>query len=632
MKQLSLLAALLAAGFVGCADDASTHADGPSVTEVSESRLVVGQTFSVYGDNFLASDEGENRIHLRGQYKNDDGTTNDVDFTLAPIYDGPVTLKDGSQHEALRVNRFGPFANPFSQRPGTFTGKMSVIAHPKDSAEETEGEASDVTIEVAPSLHIDLLEPIQANCGAPALRALAGVPYRLQVTPSGIAAVKFEYTFTNVNGVDVYPYMPPAYESPVASDLVGPPRQPQDGVIYQMIVFNDVPDDTQSYVSVIRAKAIDAEGNSVETALPITVHRPLEVRYSGELELAEYYEPVPVSGCIPGSVDSRVTYSESKTESRQKSVSLTVSSNASNSSSESDRTSWYNGVSEGESNSTSASSSLSESNSTSDTYGVSYNSSESNSVGLSSSNGESWSWNMSQGQSESEYTDSNEKLYGDVSGKVRTSVKGEGSIPGLASVSGSVSVGVGVSTGGSTSDTHGVSHAESSEQGYSVGGSSSTGESFGSTTTDSRSQSLSGAYTLSGSHSNSESNTAARSASRTWDLTDSVSDANTISEGLSQSESQTWSTTTSNSVLMSYAAYLPRNQAGVFYRQTIRWVRRAPVISYDLCGVANPVGELQFNEWTWAPDFAVTSKVECEEALPLPKLPAAQCLIPPCGG
>ena len=44
---------------------------------------------------------------------------------------------------------------------------------------------------------------------------------------------------------------------------------------------------------------------------------------------------------------------------------------------------------------------------------------------------------------------------------------------------------------------------------------------------------------------------------------------------------------------------------GIFYRQTTRWVRVAEVRSFNLCGVAQHVGDLQFNEYTWAPYLAV---------------------------
>jgi hypothetical protein len=58
-------------------------------------------------------------------------------------------------------------------------------------------------------------------------------------------------------------------------------------------------------------------------------------------------------------------------------------------------------------------------------------------------------------------------------------------------------------------------------------------------------------------------------------------------------------------------------------------VRRAEVRSYDLCGVASHLGELQFNEWTWAPALAIGDTCT---PLPVSQLPKARCTIEPCGG
>ena len=164
-----------------------------------------------------------------------------------------------------------------------------------------------------------------------------------------------------------------------------------------------VPEELQSYISGVRIVAYDDEGGSVETALPIGVHRPMEVIYDGRFEIAERYEPVPVSGCIPGSIDSRVSYEERVSESRQQSVSMTISTNWRQGQSNSVSQNTSEGISIGESRSQRRGESLSESESLQEGYGLSYNENESNSVGYSSSDGESWSWDLSQGESQEDY-------------------------------------------------------------------------------------------------------------------------------------------------------------------------------------------------------------------------------------
>ena len=118
--------------------------------------------------------------------------------------------------------------------------------------------------------------------------------------------------------------------------------------------------------------------------------------------------------------------------------------------------------------------------------------------------------------------------------------------------------------------------------------------------------------------------------SRTWNLSQGESNSNVVLEGGSSSEGLTISSSENDSTTQSFSGIIPRGQFGIFYRQTTRWVRRAEVRSYNQCGVARHVGELVFNEYTWAPDLAISS--QCDERPPLPNLPPAGCMLPPCDG
>ena len=86
-------------------------------------------------------------------------------------------------------------------------------------------------------------------------------------------------------------------------------------------------------IAKIDIKAYNAEDDYVETSLPFKVVRPVEVKHFGKYELAEVYEPVPVTGCIPGTIGSSVQYSESESETRQNSVSITYNKSWSDSNS-----------------------------------------------------------------------------------------------------------------------------------------------------------------------------------------------------------------------------------------------------------------------------------------------------------
>jgi hypothetical protein len=56
------------------------------------------------------------------------------------------------------------------------------------------------------------------------------------------------------------------------------------------------------------------------------VHRPMEVIYYVQFDVAEHYPSVPVTGCIPGAPENVVLYSESEQETNQQSASVIFSS------------------------------------------------------------------------------------------------------------------------------------------------------------------------------------------------------------------------------------------------------------------------------------------------------------------
>ena len=221
-------------------------------------------------------------------------------------------------------------------------------------------------------------------------------------------------------------------------------------------------------------------------------------------------------------------------------------------------------------------------------------------------------------------------LYGSVSGEVTVGAEAEGSVPGFAKVSGSVSTSVGATVGGSTGWSNGASQTSSSERGYSMGGSSSQSRSFGSTTTEGRSRSVNGAYALGRGSERSVVDSESLDNTRTWDMSESTSVNNTVREGLQEAQDLTLVKSTTDSTLTAFSSTIPRNQVGIFYRQTTRWVRRAEVRSYNMCGLARHMGELQFNEFTWAPDLAIGR--DCDSSVPESGLPPAVCFIEPCGG
>ncbi|MFT7625133.1 MAG: hypothetical protein ACI9WU_004324, partial [Myxococcota bacterium] len=382
-------------------------------------------------------------------------------------------------------------------------------------------------------------------------------------------------------------------------------------------------------LAAIRVTAVAEDGRSIETALPLTVVRPMGFQYDGNRELAEYYEPVAVHGPIVGGIGSTLTYSESHTESRQRGVSMALSTSFVKEQGQVDSETLTQGVSQSSSQSTtnSVGQSHSETENSSESFGTAYNSSESSSVDFSTSEGANWGWKTAKTDSEDEYSTKLNELSGSLSTGVSGSTTAEGSVPGFAKVSGTVGGSVDTKIGVATGTTTGEKTSKTNSNGNHMTDSSSEENAFGSVTTDGQSQSFQDTYGLS-SQSEINSNTA-QTEGTSESVSFSMGSAVSVSEKVTKGETETWEetfvSTSSDTTLLSYSTKVPRGRCAVVYRQTVRHVRTAQIYTYDLCGVRSLAGEATFNEWSWSPNVAVGS--DCDSELPPSTQPTAACFM-----
>lgn len=643
---------------VGCAPPASPR--GPQVIGLSHEAITLGETLYIAGSGFLTPAEGQSYVVFAGRYEwvDDDGRPVQEEVAprrLAVLYDGSfetdgdvngLAVAPGTQ--LLRWNRFGPYEVPFGGRgtkPGLFRGTVTVInertvaaaAGAAGAAEVVveEGVAKEVVLEVKPSIAFTRLEPvvdrdastntaITADCGAPALRALPGLAYVFGVSAVGFVPQSYIWQLAGVNGADGFVTF--AHEADPAhpdSDVLG------DGSRGEVVVMNAIEDGADLNIVTVQVTAVGANGEVVETVLPLDVVRPLQFYYDGNRALAEYYEPVVVNGPIVGGIGSVLTYSESHSESRQQGVSMTVTRSAATSRGTTSTDSWNEslGVSETLSSTDQSSTSTSETTNQQQNYGESWNQSASTQVGLSSTDGTSWGWSLVQGVSQDQYQENVNSMGSATSGLVTTEVGGEASIPALGGVSGKVGSESGVTNEVGSAVTAGARAGSRTDRGSSASANESETRSYGSTTTDGRSQSIGGTWGV------SDQSTIARSTSQTEASTESLvyqtggSEALTegYTEGVAEAWGQTWQSTSTDTTLLSFSGKVPNGRCAVVYRQTVRHVRTAWVWEHDLCGVRSEVGELFFNEWSWSPNIAIGD--DCEGALPPSTQPAAACFV-----
>ncbi len=451
------------------------------------------------------------------------------------------------------------------------------------------------------------------NCETLSSNVLENVKNKLVVSFYNIIPIKVKYIVTTPD--DNFQILH-EYTSPVQDDWV------------ENLVFNRVKEEYSSYISKIEIIAYDIDNNEARTELPFRVVRPIEIKHFGSYELAEVYEPIPVTGCIPGTVGNSVQYSESQTETRQNSVSISFNKSWSDSNSTSLTTSSSEGITVNQTDSTVNSSSLSESETQSDSFSNTSSQGESSNIQFNSSDGENWSWSLGESESQTTGTSQSDNTNTGVSGSTTVGASGEGSLPFLAKASGKVEVSAGIQRGWGT--TTGSSEASSAgkNRAYTTGGTSQNGRAYGSSQNDSRSYSLSGAYVLSSSTSNSISESSSLSSGRVWNMSESINSGKVITEGNSESLAQTIVTSESSTTTFSYSGYIPRGRYGKFFRQTSRYVKLSEIITYTIDGYPQHAGYVMMNTWAWAPDLKVGSTCEdsSNSSLPIP-----ECIIPPCG-
>ncbi|MFT5430007.1 MAG: hypothetical protein ACI9OJ_000680, partial [Myxococcota bacterium] len=494
-----------------------------------------------------------------------------------------------------------------------------------------EGEAVEVTIKVEPSIIIKRLEPITGfkdgqietpRCAVPAVRGLGGMPYLLEVEAIGFEPAFFRYEFSGVqNGPIVI-----THQANGRTDRVGDPTFNADDKDHP-IVFKQLTDTEGASLATVRIIGVTADNKSYETGLPIRIVRPISVFHNGKREVAQYYEPVVVNGPTTGSIGTTLTYSETESESRQRGVSVTVSKTFTQSQNNVQSENWSEGISEGNTQSTTNSQGVahSESESSSEAYGQQVSTSEAANVEVSSAEGSVWGWNTAKGKSEEEYESETTELFGEATASINTSATAEGSVPGFAKVSGTVGTTVGATVGASNGGQNGKRESINETTGSSMGGSTGQTDTFGSTTTDAKSSSFTGQYAVS-SQSSVNQNTSVGtvdSKSKTFNMGGSGSVSDGVSEGSAEAWTETYVDTTSKSSTLSTSASVPSGACAKVMRQTIRWARVAQIYNYDLCGVRSLAGETVFTEWSWASEIPVGKT--CEDAQP--NFPKAECFI-----
>ena len=253
----------------------------------------LGQAVRVYGQGFPL--DGRYELIFDGEYRTTTGSARPVNnLAMRAIFRDAATLSWDS---------LGPYSNPFGvDEPGSFFGTVQIHFQPySDTAQDLYSESMTVDFEVRPSVIVREFQPVTANCqGGQVRRALAGLPYRLGVEVMGMNPETITYTLS-VPEISL-PTIRLRHIATATFDEAGEE---------QNLIFPDVPDAMNSYLGVVTIETNGFDGSRVIGSFATKVHRPIEIYYNGNYEIAQRYTPEPVSGCTAGGEAGReVRYSE----------------------------------------------------------------------------------------------------------------------------------------------------------------------------------------------------------------------------------------------------------------------------------------------------------------------------------
>jgi hypothetical protein len=478
----------------------------PNVVALSTYEASVGTSIKAYGSNFAMPSRGESYLVFQGTFEAEDGTTTQVDKAFEVDRDDAGTLV---------WDRFGPYEVPFGpgDKIGVFEGTVAARTELKRSETVLDDpDPLDVTFRIKPSILVHELQPTPASCAKPIKRAIEGAPYRIKVQAVGFEPQRFSYSLDAPGLQNIEPIRV-RHAAKGKFDTLGERNT---------FRFPKIPDNLKSYTAKVFIQAEDRDGGTYSSVFGIGVHRPLDVFYNGNVEIAEIFAPQPVSSCIRGGINGRqVSYDETQVDSETRTW----------------ETNWEeewlrrHTVSEGTERA--------------------IREQRVNSLGFSTSDEQLFRWEMSN--------------------EVRGSV-------GVPKVIGLELAQTETSAGQTREEEERTINRESGLE--------------------------------------QEERTTRQ---------EEIEEANSQRRGGSFQRQ----VTSEERINRDFGGEVIAGTAGVFYRQKVRMIRRAALVTYNACGIAQTIGEIDITDWNWSPDLALGDSCN---PLPESNLPPAQCNVPPCSG
>jgi len=363
VRSTVLLATVVLFPWTGCGGDdavrtSSSEIPTPMLQSLTPARVTAGEEISVIGNNFCSPPEGKCKTQLvcDGTYQSAVGAQGVSGLIIEPHYQTPGKM-------SWKFGPNIPFATN-QPTVGTFSGSCKAVNIGLTVAENAESPPKEVTVQVGPSIIIKQMGPLAAGCGADFAGTTSNTPFVVQVEAVGLnpgtseAPVMFRYTFLKENfqltGMfkeqyrtdpqELFPQQGPVSmiqrvengtvgglgtgnqtttavvsESGMQSgtnsgsalfdQMLGMLPNSVGGIqlgvdnLYKVdgIKTSPIPRENDShYKANLVVTAADNAGHVASRSIIFDVWRQYEVSYDGNAQEVQYYEPEPVSGCMPG--------------------------------------------------------------------------------------------------------------------------------------------------------------------------------------------------------------------------------------------------------------------------------------------------------------------------------------------
>jgi hypothetical protein len=338
----------------------------PVLRLVAPTAVRAGEDVTIFGSGFADKGVGETRLTFEGVYQTTSGKTNQVVLDVVPSF----------INQGLVAWNFGPNI-PFTteEEIGTFRGILKAKNVGYDGQEKPAPQALGVEIQVLPSILIRQMRPVDAGCAVGITATTDGTKFLFELKAVGLKAgsslspLRFVYTFlkenfnftgylANQNGVDPEALFPETGPISVVDDVdngtistlgTGVPRNVhvlKGGVtgsvsslatgvdnLFGLTHLATAPVPTVQgnysadyYDATMNVVAMDSSGQEAKRTIKLRVFAAVEVDYDGNAATVQTYDPVPVSGCIPGGdIGREVTYTETTSETRTRSFTVSAS-------------------------------------------------------------------------------------------------------------------------------------------------------------------------------------------------------------------------------------------------------------------------------------------------------------------